>query len=101
MAAARVFLMGRDDAATIGDFVNIGTDTDISIQELAGLIVEVIDYRGGMVFDPTKPDGAHRKLLDVSNLAGLGWKAKIGLTEDLKKTYADFIIREKEKTLKG
>ena len=75
-----------------GDKVlNIGTGDDITIAEFAKLIAEVVGYRGQILFDSSRPDGMPRKLLDVSKLARLGWRAKTGLWEGLAATYADFL----------
>jgi GDP-L-fucose synthase len=70
--------------------INIGTGIDCSIRELAESMARVVGYGGRIVFDPTKPDGAPRKLLDVSRLTALGWKAAIPLEEGLRDTYAWF-----------
>ena len=59
--------------------VNIGWGEDVTIRELAELVMSVIGYRGRLVFDPSKPDGTPRKLLDVSRLTELGWRPKIPL----------------------
>lgn len=67
--------------------INIGTGVDIAIWELAELIAKVTGFRGRIVTDPTKPDGAPRKLLHVSKLAAMGWRAKIGLVEGIEATY--------------
>jgi GDP-L-fucose synthase len=67
--------------------INIGTSTDVSIRELAELIAGVVGYRGEQVLDTTKPDGAPRKLLDSSRLAGLGWRARTDLAEGLAQMY--------------
>lgn len=72
------------------DFVNIGTGEDISIKELALLIMEVVGYKGELKFDPSKPDGTPRKLMDVSRLTDLGWKYKIGLNEGIKSVYEEY-----------
>ena len=66
--------------------VNVGVGEDVSIKELAELIAEVVGYTGGFVFDTSKPDGTPRKLLDVSRLAGIGWKARVGLRDGLAET---------------
>jgi GDP-L-fucose synthase len=73
------------------EFVNVGTGVDISIRELAQMIMEVTKYEGKLVFDTTKPDGMPRKLLDVSALNKLGWSASTTLREGLIKTYDYFI----------
>ena len=75
----------------IGDgLYNIGLGTDVTIRELAETIMDVVGFRGKLVFDATKPDGPSRKLLDVSKLAALGWKARISLREGIASTYDAF-----------
>jgi GDP-L-fucose synthase len=66
--------------------VNIGWGTDVSIKELAELIVTTVGYKGKLIFDTTKPDGTPRKLMDTSKLNNLGWKPKINLQEGIKRT---------------
>jgi len=85
-ADACVFLMQRLDAAEVEPFVNIGSGVDITIRELAYLIGKVVDFKGDIVFDTTKPDGTPQKLLDVSRLERLGWRYRIGLEEGLRST---------------
>ena len=63
--------------------VNIGTGEDVSIAEFAAMVAEAVGYKGEFVFDRSKPDGAPRKLLDVSKLRALGWRAGIDLKERL------------------
>ncbi len=75
--------------------VNIGTGEDVTIRELAELVAETVGYRGELVFDTTKPDGTPRKLLDVSRLAALGWRAGTPLREGLAMAYADFLSGER------
>lgn len=72
-------------------FVNIGTGEDLSINELAMMVKDIVGYNGGIEHDLTKPDGTPRKLMDVSKLHGLGWKARIGLREGIRKVYQEFI----------
>ena len=84
MAAACVFVMNRDGYT---DMVNIGVGEDIQIRDLARLVGEVVGFEGEIVFDPGKPDGTPRKLLDVSRLQALGWSAKTGLREGIEETY--------------
>lgn len=79
------------------DFLNIGTGTDVSIKELAEIICEVVDYKGKLVFDTTKPDGMPQKLMDVSKINNLGWKAKMGLKEGLVSVYEWYINNVKGK----
>jgi len=71
--------------------VNVGTGSDLSIHELALLIADVIGFEGEIVFDRSKPDGTPRKLMDVSLLAGLGWRARIGLREGIEDAYRWFL----------
>ena len=71
--------------------INVGTGTDVTIRALAETLVKVIGYEGKLVFDTTKPDGAPRKLMDVSRLARLGWQARISLRNGLQATYAWFL----------
>jgi GDP-L-fucose synthase len=68
--------------------LNVGSGSDVTIAELAATVMEVVGYRGRIVFDTTKPDGTPRKLLDVSRLAALGWRARIGLREGIARAYA-------------
>ncbi len=67
--------------------INIGTGTDVTIAELARLIANVVGFAGRFVFDPTKPDGAPRKLLDVSKLTVAGWRPRIELKAGIRQTY--------------
>jgi len=75
------------------EFLNIGTGDDISIAEFAELVADVVGYRGEIVFDTLRPDGAPRKLLDVSRIHALGWRAKTPLRDGLQAMYADFLKR--------
>jgi GDP-L-fucose synthase len=84
LADAALFLMLNYDEPEI---VNIGAGEDIAIRELAEMIMRIVGYRGRLVFDAQKPDGMARKLLDVSRLTALGWKARIGLEEGIASTY--------------
>ena len=84
LANACLFLM---DCYDDGVPVNVGTGEEVSIQELATLIKQVVGYAGDLQFDTTKPDGTPRKLLDVSRLHGLGWHHQITLREGLERTY--------------
>lgn len=71
--------------------INVGTGEDLTIRELAIIIAEVVGYGGEIVLDPAKPDGAPRKVMDVSRLHKLGWRARTGLREGLALAYADFL----------
>jgi GDP-L-fucose synthase len=87
LADAVVYLLRAYDDEPI---VNVGWGKDVTIQELAELIVSVVDYRGRLLFDDSKPDGVPRKLLDTSRLAALGWFPKISLAHGIESTYAWF-----------
>lgn len=82
MADACIFLMNNYDGK---EFVNIGTGEDVTILEAANIIKDIVGYKGMLEFDSTKPDGTPRKLLDVSKINSLGWKAKYSLNDGLKK----------------
>ncbi|MDB5805457.1 MAG: NAD-dependent epimerase/dehydratase [Betaproteobacteria bacterium] len=84
LADACVFLMQREGVEPL---LNVGTGVDVTIRELAEIIMDVVGFEGEMVFDAAKPDGTPRKLLDVSRMAALGWRAKIGLREGIEQTY--------------
>jgi len=88
MAAATVYLTQTYDGA---DIVNVGVGDDISIRELAELVKDITGYTGRIVNDTSKPDGTPRKLLDVSRLHSLGWKAQVGLREGIAATYQWFL----------
>lgn len=70
---------------------NVGSGTDLSIRDLAGLIQSIVGHTGEIHWDSTKPDGTPRKLMDVSKMSQAGWKAKISLLEGIRKTYAWFL----------
>lgn len=91
LADACVFLMENYNDL---QFVNIGVGEDISIRELAELIKEVVGFQGELEFDSSKPDGTPRKLMDVSKLTRLGWKAKTNLKEGIKLAYEDFLKKQ-------
>ena len=97
MAAASIHVMELEDSiyqqfvSPMLSHINVGTGTDCSIAQLAELMAEVVGFTGKIVFDPSKPDGTPRKLLDVSRLKRLGWEPKISLPEGLKATYAWFV----------
>jgi GDP-L-fucose synthase len=69
------------------EIINVGVGEDLTIAELAGLVAETVGYGGGIVFDRSKPDGTPRKLLDVGRCTALGWRARTGLRDGLRKTY--------------
>lgn len=92
-------LLWRVDVRT-GDslppLVNIGSGQDITIRELAELVKEIVGFEGGVVFDASRPDGTPRKLLDVTCLDGVGWRARTTLTTGLKQAYLEFLAAEEK-----
>jgi GDP-L-fucose synthase len=95
LAEACVFLMQLPDQefqksidSEHAPLINIGTGEDVTIRELAELVAGELGFTGELRFDTTKPDGTPRKLLDVSRMHALGWHAKTGLAEGIRKTYA-------------
>ena len=88
LADACVYLMNNYSGSEI---VNVGVGKDISIAELASLVRDVVGYEGEISYDTSRPDGTPRKLLDVSRLAELGWKAKVPLREGVERTYRWFV----------
>jgi GDP-L-fucose synthase len=89
-------LLGSDEARTgifMPPVVNIGVGEDLTIRELAETVKDIVGYQGSIEFDTTKPDGTPRKLMDVSRLHSLGWKAKTGLRDGLALAYRDFVDR--------
>ncbi|MGN6492498.1 MAG: GDP-L-fucose synthase [Agriterribacter sp.] len=87
LADACFFLMQAYNEA---GFVNIGVGEDITITDLALLVKDIVGYSGAIVYDHTKPDGTPRKLMDVTKLTRLGWKASIPLQEGIKSVYKEF-----------
>ena len=88
LADAAVYLMLHYDEPGI---INVGVGTDVTIRQLAELICRVTGFEGRLVFDGSKPDGMSQKLLDVSRLHRLGWRARIGLEEGIADTYRWFL----------
>ena len=86
LADACLFLMTNYDEPGL---INIGTGTDLSIVDLAKLVQQIVGFEGEIVVDTSKPDGTPRKLMDVSKLSHLGWKAKINLSEGIQKVYEE------------
>ena len=91
MADACAFLLRLPDPP---DWVNVGTGTDVTIRELTELVASVSGFPGKVVWDSSKPDGILRKLLDVSRMATLGWRARIGLREGIERTWASFLAEK-------
>lgn len=87
LADACIFLMQKYNAQEIGEFVNVGTGEDDPIKELANMIKKIIDYRGRINWDISKPDGSLKKLLDITKIKALGWKPKIRMENGIKGLY--------------
>ena len=101
MAAASVYVMNLDkniyDQYTkpMMSHINVGSGTDVTTQELAKTISEVVDYQCTINFDRTKLDGSSRKLMDSTRLNSLGWKSKVSLRDGLMKSYQDYLANNK------
>jgi len=91
LADACLYLMNSYEGS---DLVNIGTGCDSTIGELARLIADVVGFERRLAFDTTKPDGTPRKLLDISKITALGWKATISLEEGIRSTYQWFVTNQ-------
>jgi GDP-L-fucose synthase len=87
-ADACIFVLKTYDGE---EFLNVGLGTDIAIADLAQEIAAVVGYEGGIVFDPARPDGPPRKLVDASRLAALGWHARIDVRSGIRLAYDDFL----------
>jgi len=102
MAAASLFVLELNEAAYQANtapmlsHINVGTGRDVTIRELAETMARVVGFKGQIGFDTTKPDGTPRKLMDVSRLADMGWRASIDLEQGLRDTYAWFLAHEGE-----
>jgi GDP-L-fucose synthase len=83
------------------DLINVGTGTDVTIRELTELVAVTTGFKGRIVWDASKPDGTPRKLMDVSRLTALGWKARVGLREGVEKTYQSFQAEKGAGTLRS
>ncbi|MCA0935167.1 GDP-L-fucose synthase [Vibrio alginolyticus] len=100
MAEASVYVMNLNDrdyqanTESMLSHINVGTGVDCTIRELVETVAKVIGYTGKIIFDSSKPDGTPRKLMDVSRLASLGWKASIDLDNGLKLTYEWFLANQ-------
>ena len=97
MAAASVFVMNLDDGTykqhtqPMLSHINVGTGVDCTIKELTETVAKVVGFEGTIEWDTTKPDGAPRKLMDVSRLRNLGWSYSIDLEDGLRNAYQWFL----------
>ena len=87
LADACAFLLRNDNPP---DWINVGTGVDVTIRELTETVAAVTGFKGRITWDASKPDGTPRKLMDVSRLSTLGWKARIGLREGIAQAYASY-----------
>jgi GDP-L-fucose synthase len=100
MAEASLFVLEldentyQDNTQSMLSHINVGTGRDVTIREMAETMKEVVGYKGKLTFDITKPNGAPRKLIDVTRLESMGWKYKINLIEGILKTYEWFCLHE-------
>jgi GDP-L-fucose synthase len=97
LADACAFILGRGDPP---DWINVGTGTDVTIRELTQMVAEATGFKGAVSWDPSKPDGTPRKLLDVSRMSALGWRARTGLREGIGATYRSFLAEKRSGTLR-
>lgn len=100
MAAASIFVMNLNDTVykanteSMLSHINVGTGIDCTIKELVETVAEVVEYQGSIIFDTSKPDGAPRKLMNVSRLRELGWTYSIELKDGLRSTYHWFLANQ-------
>jgi len=101
MAQASLFVLELDEQTYKANtqpmlsHINVGTGKDVTIREMAETMKEVVGYTGRLTFDTTKPDGAPRKLIDVTRLENMGWKYSVDLKEGLEKTYRWYLVSYK------
>lgn len=101
LADACVFLLEYPDRSRIPPLINVGSGEEISIRSLAFLIREIVGYKGEIHFDPEKPSGIFRKLLDSTRIRALGWAPRTGLKEGITKTYRDYQGRLQAQVVPG
>ena len=102
MAEASLFVLELDEeiyqanTKSMLSHINVGTGKDVTIREMAETMKEVIGFKGELTFDTTKPDGAPRKLIDVSRLSNMGWNYSVNLKDGLSQTYKWYLKNEYE-----
>ena len=100
MAEASLFVLELDEKTyqtntkPMLSHINVGTGKDVTIREMAETMKQVVGFEGELTFDSTKPDGAPRKLIDVSRLSNMGWSYNVNLSEGLKRTYNWYLNRD-------
>jgi GDP-L-fucose synthase len=98
LADACAFLLHQENPP---DWINVGTGTDVTIRELTEIVAEVTGFPGEITWDRSKPDGTPRKLMDVSKLTALGWKARIELSKGIAQAYESFRFESKTQTIRS
>jgi GDP-L-fucose synthase len=98
LADACAFLLKQENPP---DWINVGTGSDVTIRELTETVAAVTGYPGRIIWDTSKPDGTPRKLMDVSRLSGLGWRARINLREGIESAYRSFRAEKAAGTLRS
>lgn len=98
LADACAFLLEMENPP---DWINVGTGTDVTIRELTETVARVTGFGGKIVWDSSKPDGTPRKLMDVSRLANLGWRARIALLEGVQDTFTSYQAEKAAGKLRG
>jgi GDP-L-fucose synthase len=83
--------MEKFDYAEVGEFINLGSGSELTIRELAEKVAKAVGFAGRVIWDRSKPNGTPRKLMDSSRLFALGWKPKVGLDEGIAKAYEDYV----------
>ena len=97
MARASIYIMNIDkkvfdkQTTSMCSHINVGSGTDLTIRELANIIKETVDFKGKINFDPNKPNGTPRKLLENQRIDNLGFKPQISLRDGLSRTYEDYL----------
>jgi GDP-L-fucose synthase len=86
--------MENKNADEIGEFINIGKGSDMTIKELVETVKDVVGFKGDIIWDASKPDGTMQKLMDSSRINSLGWDAKTSFKEGLKIVYQDFLSKQ-------
>jgi GDP-L-fucose synthase len=97
LADACAFLLRLGDPP---DWINVGTGSDVTIRELTEVVARVTGYKGRITWDASKPDGTPRKLLDVSRMTALGWRARTGLEDGIASAYRSFLSERGAGTLR-
>jgi GDP-L-fucose synthase len=100
MAQASLFVLEldektyQDNTQPMLSHINVGTGKDVTIREMAETMKEVVGYKGRLTFDATKPDGAPRKLIDITRLKNMGWEYSVGLEDGLNEAYKWFLEKD-------